>query len=266
MEKKQKTILITGGSGGIGREISRKFLEQGDSVIVVSHSEQELEQFENEFKAYSILCWCFDLGQPDSAEQLYARCHAEQPKIDVLINNAGFGIFENHVELSLPRLKSMLTLNMNTLAVLCHLFGKDMEQRGNGNIINIGSTASFQPLPRMAAYAATKAFVVSFSAALAEELKPAGVFVSCVCPGTTRTAFLNEAGIIADNARIGTISWIADKIAMEPAKVADTVWSAYMEHQPFSVAGTFNQTHYNASRFLPAKMLKPLISRLFDKH
>lgn len=205
-----------------------------------------------------------DLGQPDSAENLYERCQHEGKNIDVLINNAGFGLYGEHLQLDAERLHNMLNLNMNTLAMSCYWFGKQMKSRGSGTIINIGSTASFQPLPFMAAYAASKAFVVSFSHSLREELAPHGIKVICVCPGTTKTAFLKEAGL-HENQAFGTLDYLAYKVAMNPEKVADTVFEAYSKGNAFAVPGLANKTHYLASRWLPKKALNPIVSTIFQK-
>ena len=184
----EKTALITGGSGGIGKEIAKLFQRAGYHLVLVSLSQDELDACKDSFNGHSVRYWCMDLGLHDSAETLFNRCQQESVVVDVLINNAGFGLFGEHCDLNYDRLQSMLNLNMNTLANTCYLFGQQMKLRGAGTIINIGSTASFQPLPYMAGYAATKAFVVSFSAAFSEEMSQHGIDVICVCPGTTRTA------------------------------------------------------------------------------
>lgn len=258
------TVLITGGSGGIGKEIAKLFQQAGYGLVLVSLSQKELDACRPELGETHVTYWCMDLGLPNSGEQLFERCQQASITVDILINNAGFGLFGEHCDLDYTRLQSMLNLNMNTLANTCYLFGQQMKQRKSGTIINIGSTASFQPLPYMAGYAATKAFVVSFSAAFSEEMAKHGVNVICVCPGTTRTAFLQEAGI-KDNQAIGSLDYVAYKVAMEPKKVADTVFNAFKKQQRFALPGLTNQAHYAFSRVLPKRLMQPIVSTIFRK-
>jgi len=159
-------------------------------------------------------------------------------------NNAGFDLFDKFVDMDFERIKEMLQLNMNTLTLLSYCFGKEMAKKGDGTIINVGSTASFQPLPHMSAYSASKAFVVSFSEALHKEMKPYGVNVLCVCPGTTKTAFLKEVGLEKDNDK-RLISKIAHMVAMKPEDVARIVWEAYQKNKSFSIPGKLNNIQYS---------------------
>ncbi|EKF73796.1 short-chain dehydrogenase [Alcanivorax hongdengensis A-11-3] len=192
-----KTVLITGGAGGIGREFCKLFNRDGYRIVVFSLLHSELDELAEQLSEqrpdadYHLVQ--MDLSQPDSAERILAWLDQENIELDVLLNNVGFGMTGEHVAQDTQKLERMLALNNILLSKLCLLLGARMKARGTGQIMNIGSLAGFCPMPFFAAYSASKAFVINFSASLHQELKPYGVQVTCFCPSTTKTAFLDTA-------------------------------------------------------------------------
>ena len=192
-----KTVLITGGAGGIGREFCKLFNADGYRIVVFSLLQEELDalgqQLQSQRPDVDYRPVQMDLSQPGAAEDIAQWLEQEAIELDVLINNVGFGMMGEHVEQDSQKLERMLTLNNILLSKLCMLIGAKMKARGQGKIMNIGSLAGFCPMPFFAAYSASKAFVINLSASLHEELKPYGVQVTCFCPSTTKTAFLDTA-------------------------------------------------------------------------
>lgn len=180
--------LITGASGGIGAELARLHAARGGDLVIVARREAELDALKAELEGrhgVSVSVIAIDLTEPDSA----ARIFAAAPEIDILINNAGFGGHGPFHEQALDRHRRMVALNIEALTALSHLYLPGMIARGQGRILNVSSTASFLPGPLMAVYFATKAYVTSFSHALAEEVRGTGVTVTALCPGPVSTGF-----------------------------------------------------------------------------
>jgi short-subunit dehydrogenase len=189
-----KTVLVTGGGSGIGRELVRLFVKDDYSVIVFSLLQEELDDLSEELSAeydkdrFSLVQ--ADLAQPNAAQKVFDWCVEHGRTVDVLVNNAGFSIAGEHVDQKIDSVHKMLVLNMITLSELSLLFGKEMKARGHGKILNIGSTTGISPVPLSASYAASKAFVNSLSTSMAVELEPYGVQVSCMEPYLTKTKFV----------------------------------------------------------------------------
>jgi uncharacterized protein len=196
-----KTVLITGASSGIGRETALVFAEKGYHVVLTARRADLLESLKKEIlqkHKVEVSIFPMDLAQNESAEQLFKQVQNQKLKIDVLINNAGFGLYGALLENDPKKIEQMMVLNMITLTQLSQLFGTEMVKNGQGNIVNIASTAAFQPIPNMAVYAATKAYVMNFSDALAYELKGKNVKVTCINPGATKSEFAQVAEFKSD--------------------------------------------------------------------
>jgi hypothetical protein len=192
-----KNVLITGASSGIGLELAHIYAENNCNLFLVARRENNLNDLKvtlEEKHGVSVRYLSLDLSKPESAEVLYEKTTKENLKFDILINNAGFGIYGDFVETDINRNEMMLNLNILTLTKLCHYFSNDMVKQGHGNIVNISSTAAFQAVPTLAAYSASKSYVLTFSEALAYELKPKNVFVTAICPGPTESEFGKTAG------------------------------------------------------------------------
>lgn len=217
-----KTVLITGGAGGIGREFCQLFARDGYAVIVFGLLQQELDDLgsllQRQVPGSIYMPVQMDLSEPDAALRIHRWLHENAIKLDVLVNNVGFGLFGEHVELDHARIGQMLAVNNTLMTQLCALIGSDMKQRCRGRILNVASLAGFTSMPYFAAYSASKAYVISFSISLARELKDFGVQVTCLCPSTTRTGFLNTAQ--SRHASSHGITQFVSKSIATPASVA----------------------------------------------
>jgi len=198
MESSIKYALVTGASGGIGKEFANRLAAEGWAVVLVGRNADTLEAVKaglpgaNGSDAVVIPC---DLSKPGAAERLYAACAEKGLRVEMLVNNAGSGVFGESLDLAPAALEAMVNLNVSALTNLCALFGKDMKARGSGRILNVGSFAGLNATPYFASYAATKSYVNAYSLALRAELKASGVVVTCLLPGYVRTGFDDNAGV-----------------------------------------------------------------------
>lgn len=187
-------VLITGASSGIGREMARQLAARHCELVLAGRRRAELEQLADRLRTehgIQVHAITIDLGNTGAAAQLYDEVRQLGIAIDWLVNNAGVGLYGDHAALDGEALEKMLQLNVVTVSTLCRLFGADMLARRSGRILNIASTAAYQPSPYFAAYGASKSFVLNFSEALAKEFEDRGVSVSCLSPGPTATAFFH---------------------------------------------------------------------------
>ena len=192
------TALITGASAGLGVEFARYHAAQGGDVILTARRESALNDLKAELEAkHGITAHVFalDLGAPGGADKLYELVKEAGLRVDVLINNAGFGGHGQHITRDLAQEQAMIDLNVDALVTLTHRFGKDMADQGGGKILNVGSTAGFIPGPQQAVYFATKAFVNSFSQAVDQELRDRGVTCTVLAPGYVKTEFAEAANL-----------------------------------------------------------------------
>ena len=199
-----KATLITGASGGIGEAFARRLAEEKHNLVLVARSEKKLHQICDELMLkHGIIAHyiALDLTEFEADKKLFAETEKHGFEIEWLINNAGFGSMGEFAELDLERELQMIDLNISMLVALTHRYLPKMRERKSGVIINVSSTASFQAIPFMATYAATKAFVTSFSEAVAEENRPFNITVTALCPGPTDTNFFAEANAIPFSAK-----------------------------------------------------------------
>lgn len=262
MPMTNKTVLITGSTSGIGYEFSRLFLATGANLVLVARDGEKLERQKKLFqeKSCGIETIPLDLSEHDAAKRLFSLCSAKVPNIDVLVNNAGFGMFGEHVALADDQLREMLSVNIVSLTLLCRYFGEQMKHRRQGAILNIASTGAYQPVPGLAAYAATKSFVLNFSEALSKELEDYGVTVSCLCPGPTQTNFFYRAGI--EDGNPGYFSVKARTSAADVAKYG----MALLERRKISgVPGVRNRALAILSRLSPRSTVATVAKHLILK-
>jgi short-subunit dehydrogenase len=183
-------VLITGASGGIGEAFARIYAKRGDELILVGRNLEKLEKLGRELES-RVHIFQLDLSQKESPKKLFE--FAKEFKIDILINNAGVGMYGNFLESDIEENLAMVQLNISSLMELTHLFANQMLERGSGKILNVSSIAGFQPIPKFASYSASKSFVLHFSETLNYELKGSGVQISALCPGATKTEFDKRA-------------------------------------------------------------------------
>jgi len=194
--------VVTGASGGIGYEIARVLAGRGFDLVIVARQMDLLERIREEFETdfgIRVSPLAMDLTDPDAPDGLYDRVGGDAADVDILVNNAGFGTWGRFVDTDLGQELAELQLNVVALTHLTKLFARRMVGRGAGRIMNVASTAAFQPGPGMAVYFATKSYVLSFSEAIAEELRGSGVTITALCPGPTRTGFHARATMESSN-------------------------------------------------------------------
>jgi uncharacterized protein len=248
------TTLITGASSGIGAAFARKLAARGRNVLLVARSEDKLITLCNELgrvsgvRAHSI---ALDLLQPESPAQLFEETQRRELVVDMLVNNAGFGSMGDFEKLDLKRELEMIDLNVKSLIELTHRFLQPMRERKQGTIINVASTAGFQAVPYMATYAATKAFVLSFSEALWEENREFGVHVMALCPGVTDTNFFAASKM--DRPPMRTIQ--------TPEEVVETALRALRHHKPSVISGWTNWLAVEAERLVPRSFVTKIAGK-----
>ena len=203
IDYKNSTALVTGASSGLGAEFARRLAARGANLILVARRADRLETLAAELRTQygvTVTPVSADLGKPGAAAALHADIQKRGLTVNTLINNAGFGTHGAFKDADPARVSQEISLNVNTLAELTRAFYPELITSGNGALVNVASTAAFQPVPLMAVYAATKAFVLSFTEALWQEAKGSGLRVLTLCPGATKTEFFEIAG---EDARIG---------------------------------------------------------------
>ncbi|MEM6801096.1 MAG: SDR family NAD(P)-dependent oxidoreductase [Bacteroidota bacterium] len=251
-----KTVLITGGSSGIGFEITRYFAKAGYQILWVSLLEEELKlaqsNLKKEIPELSLEYLTLDLSQPDAAQKVYDWVKSQPGDLEVLINNAGFGTFGFAHEISFEKEVSMIQLNVMNLFQLTRLFLKEMLEKNTGTIINISSNTSFQPVPKMSAYAATKAFVKHYSQSLAEEMKAlkTAVRVITVCPAAIKDTPFKQA------AQMNKVKTFDSFTATTKEEVAKDVWRAFSKGKSFIASGAGLRRVMWMAPFLPASLVQ----------
>lgn len=256
-----KVTLITGASSGIGEEFARRLAHDGHDLVLVARSEKLLHELcdelmlKHKINAHYVV---LDLSKPGSEDSLFSETEKHGMQVEWLINNAGFGSVGDFAQLPADRELEMIDLNVRSLVALTHKYLVPMRERGHGTIINVSSAASFQPIPFMATYAATKAFVSSFSEAIAEENRPYGIRVLALCPGSTNTNFFAASNIDRP---------IQVKGQQTVEQVVDTALKALKKGKPKVVSGLANKVGAALGTHVPHKlstraMAKALRSRV----
>lgn len=247
------TVLITGASSGLGAEFARSFARQGCDVVIAARREARLVALADELQdthgisAHVLAC---DLTLIEDRERLVA----EHPRIDVLVNNAGFGeVGARFGDMPVERIGEMVTLNCTALAELCHRYLPTLASR-RGALINVASTGAFQPLPHSSLYAATKAFVLSFTQAISTEYKGTGLTVQCLCPGPTESEFWDVAHApeVMANRR-------------SAAQVVESSMAGLAKGRTVVVDGTLNAIGAGAARVLPYSIVEKLVGHVMEK-
>ena len=257
----KKTALITGASNGIGLELARIFAREGYDLVLVARDKERLMSLAEELSDKSgvaVECVSLDLARTDAAQVLCNFTQQKSINIDVLVNNAGFGNFGPFVETDWGKEQQMMELNMVTLTHLTKLFVRDMVARKSGHILNIASIAAFQPGPLMAVYYATKAYVLSFSEALANELEGTGVRVTVLCPGPTSSGF-QKAAFQEESALV------KGKKLPTSQEVAEFGYTAMQRGQLIAIHGLRNRFFIQLMRLLPRSVIVKAVRRIQEE-
>lgn len=254
----RRTALVTGASAGLGREIAQLFAKDGHDVVVVARNEDKLRALADDLgrtHGVKVHVIAADLADRRAPARIWEEATRLGLAVDFLVNNAGFGSNGPFVDLDLARELDMVQVNCAALLELTHRFVGPMRERKSGRVLNIASTAGFQPGPYMATYYATKAFVVSFTEALAVELHGSGVTVTCHCPGATATEFATSAG--NKDTRLFQRSGVADA-----KSVALHAYRAMMAGKILSVHGALNWMAMEALRLAPRSIARSIAGGL----
>lgn len=257
-----KTVLITGASFGIGYELAKIFAKEKYNLILVARNLEKLNQIKDELQNPDIQIFTIqkDLSYPNSPKELFDEINKKGLEIDILINNAGFGLLGSFVELDLQTQLDMIQLNITSLVHLTYLVLPQMIAKNSGKIMNVASTAAFQPGPNMAVYYATKAFVLSFSEALYAELKSKGITVTALCPGPTRTEFQKRA-------RMENINLERSKLIpyMSAEKVAQIGYDGLMKGKRVVIPGLLNKTGTKLVKIFPKSFVLAVLKKFNTK-
>jgi uncharacterized protein len=253
-------VLITGASGGIGYELAKLFARDRHNLVLVARTADKLAQVAEELQTYGVTVRTItlDLTTPPAPRFLFDQLQRENVAIDILINNAGFGAYGEFAQMPEETIFGQIALNITALTELTRIFLPPMIERRQGRVMNVASTAAFQPGPLLAVYYATKAYVLSFSEALANELRHSGVSVTCFCPGATHTDFARRAGV--ENSRL------FKKVGgMSSQKVALDGYRAVMEGRTLAISGAHNWLVAQSTRFAPRKMITAISGWVAEK-
>lgn len=254
-----RVTLITGASGGIGEAFARRLARDKHNLVLVARSEDKLHRLSDELMlehGVTVHYVALDLTSVDADKRLIAETERLGYEVDWLINNAGFGSMGDFTKLELDRELNMIDLNISALVALTHHYLKGMRERKRGVIINVSSSASFQPIPFFSTYAATKAFVTSFSAAIAEECRPHGIKVTALCPGPTETDFFT-------NAKINDPMMVKGMQTSE--EVVEAALRAVQKGKAIAVSGAANYIGSVLGKHMPSSFVTRVMAKAFRK-
>jgi short-subunit dehydrogenase len=252
-----QTVLVTGASSGIGLELAKKFAQPGDTIVLVARGKEKLEKLAGElrrnYKVHAEVVEA-DLCNPSAPDEIVQELNRRQLDVDILVNNAGFGAMGPFAELDLQRQLDMVTVNVSAVVHLTRLLLPGMIARNSGGVLNVASTASFQAGPNMAIYYATKAFILSFSESLHEEVSGTKLHVTCLCPGPTDSGFVAAASMEGINLfKFGTQS---------AATVAHVGYIAFQRNQAIVVSGFKNKLIAWGAKFSPRSVARKIAMTL----
>jgi len=255
------TALITGASNGIGLELALIHAAKGDQLVLVARNKSKLDELKLELeKRYKTSVYTIgkDLSAMNAGQEIFDETSKQQIRIDYLINNAGFGDFGMFVETDWNKEAQMIQLNITALTQLTKLYLKEMVKRGSGKIMNVASTAAFQSGPTMAVYYATKAYVLSFSEAIDNEVRDKGVTVTALCPGATESGFQAAAAMEESNL-------VKGRKLPTSKEVAEYGYESMMKGRTVAIHGFMNYLLANSVRFIPRAMVVKVTRKLQDK-
>jgi short-subunit dehydrogenase len=252
-----KWALVTGASSGLGVEFAKVLAERKANLVLVARRTgpmQELAEALQNAQSVQVSVIEIDLARPGAAAELKAQLDASSIGIEVLVNNAGFGVYGEFLDQSVEKITEMMRLNMMTLTQLTHIFGQEMANRGHGYILLVASMLAYQAVPGYAAYAASKGYVLLLGEALHQELSPHGVSVTTISPGKVATAF----GAIAGERS----SFLLEAMTMKPEVVAKTGVLAVMRGKASVIPGFMNKLNVFSDRLMPRSMQRMVFGKV----
>jgi len=254
-----KWALITGASSGLGLEFADLLAAQKANLVLAARRQEPMEKLASDLRrkyGVDVLIEAIDLAAPGAASSLKSNLDAKSVAIDILLNNAGYGLHGDLLDTPIERIMDMIQLNITALTELTYLFGRDMAKRRSGHILLVASLLGFQAVPSYAVYAATKAYVLALGEALYEELRPQGVVVTTLCPGHTATGFDVAAG--------ATTSAFLRFLTMQPRPVAETGIRALLQGKATAIPGLSNKMAAFSNRLTPRSMQRATMKRIMD--
>ncbi len=258
------TALITGASRGIGRALALGLAQRGYDLLLVARSAPQLAELAQETQARhqrQAHTLALDLTQPDAAAELATwAAHHAPAGLAVLVNNAGYGLWGRFEQLNLEEQLNMLQLNLNLPVQLTYALLPLLRRAAKGYILNVASTAAYQAVPSLAVYAASKAFLLSFSRGLRYELKGSGVSVTCLSPGATTTDFGNRAGMGAE------LQAVANKVSMTPEQVAEAGLKALFAGKAEFIPGLLNKVSAGLTSVVPKPIVEKIAAGIYEKY
>jgi short-subunit dehydrogenase len=263
--RRKEYALITGASRGIGYELAKVFARNGFNLVLVARNGEKLETVAKELtQAYMADCHVIsaDLSLMSGVEEVYRRVHENNLTVSVLVNNAGVGSYGPFCQTDFRTEAQVINLNVAGLTYLTRLFATEMVENGSGRILNVASVVGFWPLPQMSVYAATKAYVISFSQTLASELKGTGVNVSVLCPGSVETDFSTGVQKKVTDSRSGLVTRVLVRMRyMDAATIATIAYRDLMKNRRVIIPGAFFRTVRIAMKFVPQGMVSDFRAR-----
>ncbi|MVN76605.1 SDR family NAD(P)-dependent oxidoreductase [Hymenobacter sp. HMF4947] len=258
------TALITGASRGIGRALALGLAQRGYDLLLVARSADQLQAVAQEVQVQhqrTAHLLALDLTQPDAAAEVATWAARQAPAgLTVLVNNAGYGLWGRFEQLNLEEQLNMLQLNLNLPVQLTYALLPQLRQASQGYILNVASTAAYQAVPSLTVYAASKAFLLSFSRGLRYELKPSNISVTCLSPGATTTNFGDRAGMGAE------LQKVANKVSMTPEAVANAGLQALFAGKAEFIPGLLNKVSAGLTSVVPKKLVEKIAAGIYEKY
>lgn len=260
-KKLHRSVLVTGATSGIGYELSRRFAQNGYNLVLVARNKAKLEQLAKELsQEFPIKAEIIpkDLAVTQASEEIFAELQSKSIHIDILVNNAGFNEYGLFSETNLHKELELIQVNLISLTCLTKLLLPGMLSKNFGKILNVGSTGSFVPGPLNAVYCATKAYVLSFSEAIDEELRGTGVTVTTLCPGATKTEFAQRAKMEDTKLFQGSM--------MTAKEVSEIGYHALMQGKTIAIPGCANKLTICSLRLSPRKMIRKMVKGMMSRN
>jgi short-subunit dehydrogenase len=264
---KHKTVLVTGASSGIGLAIAEELSKRGANLILTARSENKLNEVAATVRKTGSEAHVFtsDLSTPNAGKSLYGVITQAGLSVDLLINNAGYGRWGEFTDFEREDYASMIQLNITSLTDLCHLFLPDMVEKGSGGIINVGSIASFSPIPYGNVYSSTKAYVLNFTEALRYEYEKKGVQIMALCPGGTKSNFSTVASEKSEKVQARASEMEKSSSMLSAETVANECLDAFLKDKMYLITGRSNKIMQAVGRHLPRKTMLNLAGNMFKR-